>query len=269
MNQISLTAFAGRDDISRFAAAMAYLRAHQGTELIVPPGVYELASPLAVESMEAVMRGDWGENPQRIMFNPGYRYTRGLSLSGQRGSVISGYGAVLMVRGFMEPLSIIDCADVEVRGLTIDHVRKPFSRGTVTELGDVDGEGLRSAVIVFDGDCPIQPRTPLSLRSLFYDAAHGRDVRAEIDSYTFMDSHRIAARLRGAQSMENGALYYTIHTCHSRPAIVHACHAPLLACPALVHACLFSFVRKKEAACGMLRSCSAWSESPFAGSHVF
>ena len=255
MNQISLTAFAGRDDISRFAAAMAYLRAHQGTELIVPPGVYELASPLAVESMEAVMRGDWGENPQRIMFNPGYRYTRGLSLSGQRGSVISGYGAVLMVRGFMEPLSIIDCADVEVRGLTIDHVRKPFSRGTVTELGDVDGEGLRSAVIVFDDDCPIQPRTPLSLRSLFYDAAHGRDVRAEIDSYTFMDSHRIAARLRGAQSMENGALYYTIHTCHSRPA--------------LVHACLFSFVRKKEAACGMLRSCSAWSESPFAGSHVF
>ena len=38
--------------------------------------------------------------------------------------------------------------------------------------------------------------------------------------------------------------------------------AVLLECPAFVHACLFSFVRKKEAACGMFRSCSARSESP-------
>ena len=33
---------------------------------------------------------------------------------------------------------------------------------------------------------------------------------------------------------------------------------------ASVHACLFSFVRKKETACGILRSCSAGSRSPFA-----
>ena len=45
--------------------------------------------------------------------------------------------------------------------------------------------------------------------------------------------------------------------------------AVLLECPASVHACLFSFGRKKEAACGMLRSCSAWSESPFVGSLAF
>ena len=32
---------------------------------------------------------------------------------------------------------------------------------------------------------------------------------------------------------------------------------------ASVHACLFSFVRKKETACGILRSCSAGSRSPF------
>lgn len=220
MNQVSLNAFEGTDDMARFAAAMEYLREHAGTELIVPPGVYEITSPLAMESMNAVMRGDWGENPQRIMFNPKFKYTRGVSLDGQKGSVISAYGAVLMVRGFMEPLSIVNCADVEVRGLTIDHVRKPFSRGTVTELGDIDSEGLRSAVIAFDDDCPIQPHTPILLRWLFYDAASGRDIRADISSYTFMDSHHIAARLRGAESMENGALYYTIHTYHSRPAIL-------------------------------------------------
>ena len=39
--------------------------------------------------------------------------------------------------------------------------------------------------------------------------------------------------------------------------------AALLRCFAFVHACLFSLVRKKEAACGILRSCSAGSRSPF------
>ena len=51
--------------------------------------------------------------------------------------------------------------------------------------------------------------------------------------------------------------------------LFHACHTVLLECLALVHACLFSFIRKKETACGMFRFCSAWSESPFVGSHAF
>ena len=38
--------------------------------------------------------------------------------------------------------------------------------------------------------------------------------------------------------------------------------AVLARCFASVHACLFSFVRKKETACGILRSCSAGSRSP-------
>ena len=39
--------------------------------------------------------------------------------------------------------------------------------------------------------------------------------------------------------------------------------AALSRCLPSVHACLFSFVRKKETACGMLRSYSAGSRSPF------
>ena len=39
--------------------------------------------------------------------------------------------------------------------------------------------------------------------------------------------------------------------------LVHACHTFLLECFAFDHACLFSFVRKREAACGMLRFYSA------------
>ena len=36
--------FYGHDDISRFADAMSYLRAHPYTTLIVPPGTYTLTT---------------------------------------------------------------------------------------------------------------------------------------------------------------------------------------------------------------------------------
>ena len=39
--------------------------------------------------------------------------------------------------------------------------------------------------------------------------------------------------------------------------LVHACHTFLLECFAFDHACLFSFVRKRETACGILRFYSA------------
>ena len=220
MNRISLTAFSGENDTAVFASAMEYLRDHPGTELIVPPKTYVITSELAVSSMEHVMRGDWGQNPQRVMFNPKYQYTRGVSLDGQVGSVISAYGAVMMVEGFMEPLSIINCRDIEVRGLTIDHVRKPFSRGTVSELSDVDAEGMRDALITFDADCPIGEHTPIRLRALFYDAVRRCDIDASMVSYTYLDSRHIAVRLKDADDMEDGTLYYTIHTYHSRPAIL-------------------------------------------------
>ena len=41
------------------------------------------------------------------------------------------------------------------------------------------------------------------------------------------------------------------------PRSVHACYTVLLECLAFVHACLFSFVRKRETACDVLRFYSA------------
>ena len=83
------------------------------------------------------MAGEYGKNPQRVMFNPGYVYSRGVDFAGQTGTVVEAYGVTLMVDGFMEPVSLRDCADVEVRGLTVDHKRKPYSRFTVTEAGEL------------------------------------------------------------------------------------------------------------------------------------
>ncbi len=221
MNQINLSAFAASNDTERLGAAMAYLREHPGTELIIPPGVYEITTPLAREAMENVMTGVWGRSPQKVMFRPEYRYSRGVSLDGQHGSVISAYGATFMVNGFMEPLSIINCSDVEVRGLTIDHKRKPFSRGRFTQLGAPDENGLRDAVIVLDDDCPICEGTPVRLRALIYDAEAGRDLlTVGMPECRYEDSHHLRVKLSEAADMREGTLYYTVHTYHSRPAIL-------------------------------------------------
>ena len=68
---VSLMDFYGHDDISRFADAMSYLRAHPYTTLIVPPGTYTLTTERARAAQKAVMNGEYTENPQDVMFKPG------------------------------------------------------------------------------------------------------------------------------------------------------------------------------------------------------
>ena len=73
MSKIEFSAFSGEDMMKRFQRAMAFCRENPGTELVIEPGVYEITSDLAREAQEHVMSGDWGRNPQRIMFSPSYK----------------------------------------------------------------------------------------------------------------------------------------------------------------------------------------------------
>ena len=114
MNKVNFSDFCEQDDIVSFATVMKYLRENPGTELTIEPGEYVLTSDIAIEAQKSVMSGAWGENPQLQMFNPKYKYTRGISLEGQKGSRINAYGVNLVVDGFMEPISVIDCEDIEV-----------------------------------------------------------------------------------------------------------------------------------------------------------
>ena len=137
MAEICLTEFRSGSDTETFAHAAEFCRTHPGTTLTIPAGTYVITDPLARAAMEHVMKGDWGSNPQRVMFNPHYAYACGFDLSGARDVTVSAYGAVMMIDGFMEPVTIAGCENVELCGLTVDHVRKPFSEGKVEILSKI------------------------------------------------------------------------------------------------------------------------------------
>ena len=229
MPEFSLNAFRKGSDTETFAAAMAYCRANPGTTLTVPPGEYTVTGILAKEAEAHVMRGDWGPNPQPVMFNPRYRYDRGLDFAGQKGTKVLAYGAALTVDGFMEPVSVRDCEDVEIAGLTIDHKRKPFSRAVVRTDGMPTEEGLIPAILSFAPETPVVPPsvsedgtrirgTNLTLRYLFYDAESGRAIQSPLKILEIPDE-RTARCLVGPQ-IRDGMEFTCIHTYHSRPAIL-------------------------------------------------
>ncbi len=227
--EIRIDSFRCGDDGQTFAAAMAYCREHSGTTLTIPPGVYTITGELAKAAQEHVMRGDWGGNPQRVMFNPAYRYDRGLDFAGQKGTRILAEGVTLLVDGFMEPVSVRDCEDVEIVGLTIDHKRKPFSYAVVRTDGIPHEDGWVLAELVFAPETPIVPPsvsadgqpvrgTNLTLRYLFHDPATGKTVPAPLRILNIIDSGT-AQCLVGPQ-VKDGMEFTCIHTYHARPAIL-------------------------------------------------
>lgn len=217
---VNLTDFTAENDTATFAAAMAYLREHPKTTLVVPEGTYHITGELAKNAMHSVMTGEWGRNPQRVMFNPNYKYDSGISFDGHNGTRVLADGAKIMVEGFMEPVSIINCTDVELRGLTIDHTRKPYSRGTITGLRPAEANGRRECVIEFDEECPIYEKTPLTLRYIFFDPITERNIYVGLHECTYIDSHHAKAVIGDSDMLHDGVLFYTVHTFHARPAIL-------------------------------------------------
>lgn len=219
-NRISLNQFSGKDDIELFANATAYLKEHPDTTLVVPPRTYLLTSELAREQQQKVMNGEFGRNPQRIMFNPKYVYTRGIHLDGLRNCRLEAYDSLFLVDGFMEPVSITNCENVEVCGFRIDHKRKPYSRAVVTELEELEDNKYNRCILKFDDECPLTPNSPMRLRNHFYDKYERKSIDAHVEEYEFIDAHHIRAYVTKTPELKNGTEYYVVHTYHSRPAIL-------------------------------------------------
>ncbi len=230
-NTISLFDFAADEslgmeqDTARFAAAMAYCRENPGTTLIVPPGKYTITAPLARETQAKVMAGAYGGNPQKIMFHPNFPYSCGISFEGQKGTTLVGYGVTLMVDGFMEPVSIRDCEDVTVQGITIDHKRKPYSKGVVTSVTKRTEDGGYDVTVRLDEDCPVEKDTPRRLRYALYSPNTNLYFDPPMGGIDVVDSHTLRAAMGlcaadGTGESLVGMEFYTVHTYHSRPAIL-------------------------------------------------
>ena len=127
----------GQDVISAFRNALKYCRENPHTTLIISPGEYVMRDEAAVQLMNAVMNGKMGNNPQDKIFTHYYPYSRGLDFSGCSDITVEGYGARIICDGWMEPVTIENCENITVKGLTIDYLRKPYSIGTV--INEYDG----------------------------------------------------------------------------------------------------------------------------------
>ena len=217
--KIYLKDFTGNDDRETFANAIAYMRENPSTTLVVEPRVYNITSELAKQEQANVMSGEYGQNPQRIMFNPKHAYTRGIHLDGLKDCRVEAYGATIMVDGFMEPVSITNSENVEVCGFAIDHKRKPYSKATVWVADELTDDGCFDCTLELDENCPILPQTPINLRNHIWNPFDNVIERPSyFDNIVYIDEHHLKAKGHG--NIKTGFEYYMVHTFHSRPAIL-------------------------------------------------
>lgn len=209
MNEIKLSQFKGADDRERFAAALSYMRERPGMTLFVEPGEYVITTPLARETMNNAITGKFGTNPEDVMFKPDFRYDRGLDFSGHISSRIIADGVTLMIDGFMEPVSVRDCSGVEIVGLTIDHVRKPYTKGRIISWTTLDRDENTAEILVdFPENFPINPDIiyPRYCTYVPDKERFGKDFG--IRSFTYIDDHRARFVLeRSDKSFVGNELY--------------------------------------------------------------
>jgi len=221
INTFRLSDFKGASLLGAFDLSMNKLRENPNSTLVIEPGTYVLTSELAREAQRAVMAGEYGKNPQKVMFNPRYEYTRGISFAGQKGTRVIAHGVTLLVDGFMEPVSIRGCEDITIVGLTIDHRRKPYSRGIMKDVRSLNDDGsVKTVTVEYDSDCPIGENTPVDLRTKIYDPVNCREVFADCTARQYVDEYHTILTFENACNIKEGLEYYTVHTYHSRPAIL-------------------------------------------------
>jgi hypothetical protein len=205
----------GRNDAEALRKAVEYCKAHPGTTLYFPAGVYDLRDEEAVRLMDDVMGGKMGQNPEKTIFRAYYPYVRGLDFRGLSNITVEAAGAVLQCDGWMEPLSLNECRGITVKGLTIDYKRKPYSVGKVVEVGADYFDA------VFDEAYPLNAKMPVP-RLLFWDVqAH----RLFPDPVYFPRKFEITAphtmRIHTHVKPEwKGNLVGIEHSFHFRPAIL-------------------------------------------------
>lgn len=204
----------GKDDASALRKAAEFARTHEGTTLIFAPGTYILRDEAAVELENTVMKGAYGQDPEKKMFVPYHTYSRGLDFTGARNLTVQANGATLMLDGWMEGVSIENTDNLTINGLTIDFVRKPMSEGIITDIQD------KSYTVYFNRAAhTLTAETPFPRLNIWdnevdgrYVHTHGFNVDAVVAPNTLRFHGQLPKRLVGAAV---GAP----HTFHYRPAI--------------------------------------------------
>lgn len=212
MSKINLHEFKSKDFAAKLREAGDFLREHPSSTLVIDPGTYVLTTSRARTTENRVLEGRLSSNPQIIMFDPDFKYDRGLDLDGTKNARIEAYGVTILVDGFMEPISVRNCKGAEILGLTIDHKRRPYSRCKVTE------QRCNILSLEFDEPYPITNGIP-HMRCAIADEELGRFTEeVYICNMTYIDEYH--AQFRTTTKNLEGKTLYVWHTFHSRPAIL-------------------------------------------------
>ena len=191
-----------------------------GTHLVIPPGTYVLSSPIARSTMENAISGVYGENPEPVMFTPAFPYTVGLSLAGHRGTVVDARGVCLMVDGFMEVLELVDCRNVTVRGLTIDYLRKPYSKGRIESYLHTGRHSGRMTVR-FGEAYPVTEMTIMPRYCAYDERTRRFSQDLVVGERRWLGNQTFEMELTSMPDTDmTGQEFYVWHSFHFRPAIL-------------------------------------------------
>ena len=194
-----------------------------GTTLVIEPGEYILTTPLAKQVQSCCVTGAYGTNPEPRMFRPHCEYSRGLDFYGHKGTKVVADGVKFLIDGFMEPVSVRDCEDVTLEGLTIDHLRRPFSVGRVIRSTNVSDEEAHIDVLL-EGDNKtfLELKTPVNLKNLYYNPVTGRLEMLPMEGVRGAVIGDGVVRYTGKSLTKSivGCDVYIWHSYNSRPAVL-------------------------------------------------
>lgn len=151
----------GVNDMAPLRRAVAATVEQGNCTLYFPPGQYDLADDQAIQLQNKVMEGRLG-NPEPKIFNPNFVYVTALDFTGANHVTINAKGALFLMDGWMEPVSLQKCTNVTINGLTIDYKRPPNSEGKIIAVG------TDTVDVQFPSWCPVTEHTPF-LRMMVYD----------------------------------------------------------------------------------------------------
>ena len=134
------------------------------------------------------------------MFCPDYIYTKGIDFSGQSGTRFVARGARFLTEGCLAPFCLINCENVELIGLTVDCVKKPFCRGRVSNVLPME-DGYKKLTVTLDEEDPIASGTPIHLRHMIWDDRNNALLRAQYRNASYLDSFHLRIEANSSQEI--------------------------------------------------------------------
>ena len=204
----------GKNDAGPLRKAMEYCKSNPGATLLFPPGVYDFRDETAVELMEGILNGKVKGNPQDSIFKPYYPFAKGLDFDGVHDVTVEAVGAVLLFDGWGEPVSLSNCQNIRIKGLTIHHKVKPHIEGTIT---DVKPDWYEA---VFDSVYSLTEKMPLC-RVHYYDSKAHRLLSREdyFQKFEIIAPHTLKIYTKLDHTMKGNKIMVP-HTFHFRPAVL-------------------------------------------------